>query len=261
VPAGLDQDHPPTWCQPGQEVRFVPIPDLVAHMLGIGVLTRADGVIDNRAVGAKADNGGADACRVVFPAIVKLPAAGGMAVVREPHAKCGAVPRDQVANPAAPFLRQLGRVRRRKDCAVLCIRHHMGREQDRSVGRFCRTRRHEHRESLDLAARHPLQAIDQQPMVRRRLISTVARPLEEASSDAPPLQQQFRRHGRRDVQPTEFGLGRRCVMRETRICHFALLGQRSSILRRVRHSRPCCVSYWLYLRTCMLGRSRRPARL
>jgi hypothetical protein len=53
-------------------------------MLGIGVLARADRVIDQRPVGAKADNGGADAGGVVFPAVVEFPAAGGMAVVRKP---------------------------------------------------------------------------------------------------------------------------------------------------------------------------------
>jgi hypothetical protein len=158
-------------------------------MLGIGVLARADRVIDQCPVGAKADNGGADARRIVFAAVVKFPSAGGMAVVRKPHAKCGAVPRDQVANSAAPFLGQLGRMRRREDCAVRGIRHHIGWKQNRSVGRFCRTRRHEHREPLDLTARHPLQMIDQQPVVRRRVISAVPTPVDETSSDAPPLQQ------------------------------------------------------------------------
>jgi hypothetical protein len=79
-------------------------------MLGIGVLAQADRVIDQCPVGAKADNGGADARGVILPAVVEFPAAGGMAVVGKPHPKRGTVRRDQVANPAAPFLGELGRV-------------------------------------------------------------------------------------------------------------------------------------------------------
>jgi hypothetical protein len=62
VPTGLDQDHPAAKCQPGQEVRFVPVPDFVAHMLGIGVLARADRVINQCPIDAKADNCRADSC-------------------------------------------------------------------------------------------------------------------------------------------------------------------------------------------------------
>src|SRR5262249_58632037 len=115
MPTGLDQDHPTARCQPGQEIRFVPIPDLVAHMLGIGVLARADWIINQCAVGAKADNGSADARRVILSAVVDLPAAGGMAVVGKPYAKCAAVPGDQIANPATPFLGA------RKACPPPCI--------------------------------------------------------------------------------------------------------------------------------------------
>jgi hypothetical protein len=43
VPAGLDQDHPSARPESGQQVRFVPIPYLLARALGIGVLARADG--------------------------------------------------------------------------------------------------------------------------------------------------------------------------------------------------------------------------
>jgi len=36
----------------------------------------------------------------------------------------------------------------------------------------------------------------------------VPTPISKASSDAPPVQQQFRHEGRRDVQRAEFGFGR-----------------------------------------------------
>ena len=85
-------------------------------MLGIGVLTRADGVIDNRAVGAKAGNGGADAGGIIFPTGQEFPPAGSMVVGREPYTKRATVPRDQVANSAAPFFGQLRGVRGREEC-------------------------------------------------------------------------------------------------------------------------------------------------
>jgi hypothetical protein len=61
---------------------------------------------------------------------------------------------------------------------------------------------------MNTVASHPLEAIDQQPVVRRRLVSAVPTPISKASSDAPPVQQQFRHEGRRDVQRAEFGFGR-----------------------------------------------------
>jgi hypothetical protein len=46
----------------------------------------------------------------------------------------------------------------------------------------------------------PLQAAYQQHVVRRRLVAAVPAPFGQAPANAPPLQQQLRRQGRRNVQ-------------------------------------------------------------
>ena len=83
----------------------------------------------------------------------------------------------EVTNSAAPFFRQLGRVRGGEHGGPRFLRQEPGREQDRAIGAFRGAGRHEHREAVDLSSCNPLEIADQQPVMQRRLKPAMARPL------------------------------------------------------------------------------------
>lgn len=89
-------------------------------MLRIRILTRADWVIDQYPMGAKANDGRPDTSRVVFSAVDELPTARGITVLCKSHTKRATVVRDQVANPTTPFFRQFGGMRNRKNRPLGC---------------------------------------------------------------------------------------------------------------------------------------------
>jgi hypothetical protein len=201
VPAGLDQDHPSARPQAGQQIGLVPVPGLVAYPFGFGILTRADGVIDDDTIGPEARDAGADAGRIVFAAVDEFPAASGVIVRSEAQAEGGVMPGDQVANPTTPFLGELCGVGGGEQGASRLPRQNVRREQHRAIGGFGRAWRHEHRQPFDLAAIDPFKPVDQQAMMDGGLVTAMTAPGQQAPADLSPPQQCLDRQGGSEFYP------------------------------------------------------------
>ena len=81
-------------------------------------------------------------------------------------------------------------------------RHQPGREQDATVPRLGRPRRHEDCEPLGLAAGELFEPVDQQPVMCGRFMPRVATPIDKAATDRAAL-----RFGRRLAARQRFMVG------------------------------------------------------
>ena len=96
---------------------------------------------------------------------------------------------DQVANPSAPLLGQLGRMRGGEYRMRWMMRQIPGRKQHAAIGRLGRAGRHEHNQPIDLTAGNPDQPRHQQAMMRCRLVIILSRPRGKPRLNLSPPQE------------------------------------------------------------------------
>jgi hypothetical protein len=146
------------------------VPDLVAHGRALGLLARAERVVDDPEVGAEPGDAGADPGGAVLAARGGLPQLAALA--GEAVAERRAVLAHQGLDAAGEPLGHQGRgVRRAEHGEAGGLGEEPRREQHRGVGGLRRARRHGDQQAVGPAARHRLQLGDQQPVVRRRRLA------------------------------------------------------------------------------------------
>ena len=188
VPARRDDDDRRARFEAGDEIEREPLRLLVADEFRVGVLSRADRIIDQDEIGAPARNRAADTGRKILALFVRLPSPGRRIIWREAIAQDRAVLLDEVANPPAPSFGQFEGMRRRDDRAVRRLRQIPRWKQDAREGRFCRAGWQGQDQPVVLAARDRLKLADDDPMVRRRLETAQPRELSETFPDEEGLQ-------------------------------------------------------------------------
>jgi hypothetical protein len=179
MPAGLDQHHAPAGLEPCQQIGAKPLPGPLAARLAVGVLTRADRIVDQHQVGATPGDGAADTGSEILTALHRFPAPGRLAVQRQADVEHRPVFEDQVAHLAAPAIGELLGVRSGNDRALRARGQQPWRKQHAGIGRFRAARREEDGQPVTLAAGHGLKLLDDEAMMRRRLEAAQPAPLSE----------------------------------------------------------------------------------
>src|SRR5262245_3513186 len=99
--------------------------------------------------------------RVIFATLRGRPTACCLTVAGQFNGECLTVLGNEIANLATEFVRKFARVRRRYDVCLWVLRQKPGRKQNRRVGAFCATWRHEYHEPLDFASGDRLELADE----------------------------------------------------------------------------------------------------
>jgi hypothetical protein len=100
-----------------------------------------------------------------------------LAIRRKTDAEDQTVLGEEISYTSAPLLGELSRVRSRYQAMIRMLSEMPGGIQNAPVGRFRRTRRHEHSKTVNIARRDLLELADQETMMRGRLKASVPAPV------------------------------------------------------------------------------------
>ena len=173
VPAGHDQRHAAVGLQPCGDIRLVPVPDEIALALAVRDGVGLHGVVDDNQVGAPADDRPAHADREILAAGRRGPVVRCSVGGFDREAELVGVCVHQIARPPPEGSREAQGVGGADDGGARVAQEPPDREQERRIGGFGRTRRHQDHQPVERAGGEFFQFGDEKKVVGGRLVTGV----------------------------------------------------------------------------------------